>query len=87
MYKIQHIPPILLDGVTKVEHYNYWRTSHESNSWLENKRVQGLSIIRFQWMQVLLEKMKHDPYWYNISESYNPLTLLKLTEKKNGSDR
>ena len=33
-------------------------------------------------MQVLLNKMKHDTYWDTTSESYYPLTLLKLTEKK-----
>ena len=28
-------------------------------------------------MQVLLDKMKHDPYWDNTSESYYTLTLIK----------
>ena len=33
-------------------------------------------------MQVLLDQMKHDPYWENTSESYDPLTLLNIIEKK-----
>jgi hypothetical protein len=32
-------------------------------------------------MQVLLDKMKHDPDWSSASESYDPLTLLRLIEK------
>jgi hypothetical protein len=32
-------------------------------------------------MQVLLDKMKHDPDWTTASESYNPLTFFRLIEK------
>jgi hypothetical protein len=32
-------------------------------------------------MQVLLDKMKHNPDWTPTNESYDPLTLLKLIEK------
>ena len=32
-------------------------------------------------MQVLLDKMKHDPDWTKTSESYSPLALLQLIEK------
>ena len=32
-------------------------------------------------MQVLLDKMKHDPDWEATSESFDPLTLTRLTEK------
>jgi hypothetical protein len=32
-------------------------------------------------MQVLLDKMKRDPDWSKPSESYDPLTLMKLIEK------
>jgi len=38
-------------------------------------------MIRGQCMQVLLDKMKHDPDWATASESYDPLTLLRLIEK------
>jgi hypothetical protein len=38
-------------------------------------------MIRGQCMQVLLDKMKRDPNWTPTSESYDPLTLLKLIEK------
>ena len=33
-------------------------------------------------MKVLLDKNKHEPDWETTIESYNPLTLLKLIEKK-----
>ena len=32
-------------------------------------------------MQVFLDRINHDPGWYNTSEPYDPLTLLKLIEK------
>ena len=32
-------------------------------------------------MQVILDKMKHDPDWENTSESIDTITLLKLFEK------
>ena len=32
-------------------------------------------------MQVILDKMNHDPYCKNTTESYGPLTLLKLIKK------
>jgi hypothetical protein len=38
-------------------------------------------MIRGQCMQVLLDKMKHDANWIPASESYDPLTLMKLIEK------
>ena len=39
-------------------------------------------MIRCQCMKVLLDKNKHEPDWETTIESYNPLTLLKLIEKK-----
>ena len=39
-------------------------------------------MIRDQCIQVLLYNMKHDPDWDNTIESYDPLKLLKLIEKK-----
>ena len=32
-------------------------------------------------MQVFLDRINHDPGWYNTSEPYDPLTLLNLIEK------
>ena len=40
------------------------------------------SMIWGQCMQVLIDKMKHDPDWFKTSESYDPLTLLNMIEKK-----
>ena len=37
--------------------------------------------VRGQCTQLLLDKMKYDPYWYNASTSYEPLQILALTEK------
>ena len=38
-------------------------------------------MIQGQCMKVLLHKMKHDKDWFNTSESYDTLTLLKIIEK------
>ena len=31
---------------------------------------------------MLIDNIKHDPDWDNTSESYDPLTVLKLIDKK-----
>ena len=38
-------------------------------------------MIRYQYMQGIIDKMKHGPYWDTISESYDTLTLLKRIDK------
>ena len=38
-------------------------------------------MIWGQFMQVIVDNMKHDLDWDKTIESYNPLTLLKLIEK------
>jgi hypothetical protein len=73
--------PIKLDDMEQTHHYNEWRTYRERTSRLEKQRGQAFSMIRGQCMQVLLDKMKHDVDWIPASESYDPLTLLKLIEK------
>jgi hypothetical protein len=72
---------IKLDELEKTHHENEWRTFRERTSRLEKQRGQAFSMIRGQCMQVLLDKMKHDPDWATASESYDPLTLLRLIEK------
>ena len=43
---------------------------------------KAFSEIQGQFMQVLLDKMKHDQYWDNTGELYDPLTLTILIDKK-----
>ena len=66
-YKSKHILTIVMEGYAKVEHENEWQTYCESNSQLDNQRGQALSMLRSQWMQVILDKIKHDPDWYKKS--------------------
>jgi hypothetical protein len=73
--------PIKLSDEERTEHDNNWRTYRERNSRLEKQRGQAFSMIRGQCMQVLLDKMKHDPDWTAASESYNPLIFFRLIEK------
>ena len=80
-YQVTLALPIELDETEKTEHSNAWQTYRERNTQLETQRGQAFSMIRGQCMQVLLDKMKHDADWMLASESYDPLTLLKLIEK------
>ena len=80
-YKRKQIPPMFLEGNSKVEHDNEWQTYHERNSQLQKQSDQAFSMIQGKCMQVLLDKMDNDPDWDNTSESYNPLIVLKLIEK------
>ena len=79
-YKCHHILPIVLEGDIKVENDSKWQTYCKSIAQLEKQRRQSFSIIIGQCMKVLLDKMKHDLDWYTTSESYDPLTLIKLIE-------
>ena len=80
-YQVGRSLPIELDATEKTMHDNKWRTHRERTSKLVTQRGQAFSMIRGQCMQVLLDKMKHDPDWKSASESYDPLTLMKLIEK------
>jgi hypothetical protein len=73
--------PIKLDDMEQTHHYNEWRTYRERTSRLEKQQGQAFSMIHGQCMQVLLDKMKHDVDWIPASETYDPLTLIKLIEK------
>ena len=66
-YKSKHILHIVMEVNAKVYHENERQTYCERNSQLDNQRGQALSILRGQWMQVILDKIKHDPDWYNTS--------------------
>ena len=66
-YKSKHILHIVMEGNAKVDHENEWQTYCEMNSQLEDQRGQALSMLRGQWMQVIIDKTKHDAYWYNKS--------------------
>jgi hypothetical protein len=73
--------PIKLTDEESTQYSNEWRTYRERTTRLEKQRGQAFSMIRGQCMQVLLDKMKHDPDWTTASESYDPLILFKLVEK------
>jgi hypothetical protein len=61
--------PIKLTDLEDVHYKNEWRTYRERSVRLEKQRGQAFSMIRGQCMQVLLDKMKHDPDWARTSEA------------------
>ena len=73
--------PIKLTDEESTQYSNAWRTYRERSTRLEKQRGQAFSMIRGQCMQVLLDKMKHDPDWHVTSVSYDALMLFKLIEK------
>jgi hypothetical protein len=59
---------------------NSWRTYHERTYRLVRSQGKVYSLVLGQCTMVLLDKMKQDAYWQVVSDSYNPLKLLKLID-------
>jgi hypothetical protein len=60
---------------------NSWRTYCERTDCLVRSQGKAYSLVLGQCTTVLLDKMKQDEDWQVVSDSYDPLTLLKLIEK------
>ena len=60
---------------------NSWRTYRERTDRLTRSRGKVYSLVLGQCTTVLLDKMKQDSDWQTVSDSYDPLKLLKLIEK------
>ncbi len=59
---------------------NSWRTYRERTDRLVRSRGKVYSLVLGQCTTVLLDKMKQDSDWQTVSDSYDPLKLLKLIE-------
>jgi hypothetical protein len=60
---------------------NSWCTYPERTDCLVRSRGKVYSLVLGQYTMVLLHKMKQDANWQGVSDSYNPLKLLKLIKK------
>jgi hypothetical protein len=60
---------------------NLWRTYRERTDRLVRSWGKVYSLVLGQCITVLLDKMKQDADWQVVSDSYDPLKLLKLIEK------
>ncbi len=60
---------------------NSWPTYRERTDRLVRSRGKVYSLVMGQCTTVLLDKLKQDSDWQTVSDSYNPLKLLKLIEK------
>ncbi len=60
---------------------NSWCTYRERTDCLVRSRGKVYSLVLGQSTMVLLDKMKQDADWQVVSDSYDPLKLLKLIEK------
>ena len=65
----------------KIAHSNVWRTHRDATDSLKKSRGKIYSLLICQFTQVLVDKMKQNSDWVTISESFNPIQLLKLIEK------
>lgn len=61
VYKISTPLPIILTGEAKADYDAEWRMYRETAMKLKTQRGQAFHLIRGQCMQVLIDKMKHDP--------------------------
>ncbi len=59
---------------------NAWGTNRERKNCLVRSRGKVYSLVLGQCTIVLLNKMKQYADWQAVSDSYNPLKLLKLIE-------
>jgi hypothetical protein len=64
----------------KMAHSNTWR-SHCETTGLKKSREKVFLLLLGQCTQVLVDKMKQDTTWVMVSESFDPILLLKLIEK------
>jgi hypothetical protein len=60
---------------------NDWQTYRERLDQQVRSRGKVYSLVLGQCTTVLLDKMKQDADWQAVSDSYNPLKLLKLIKK------
>jgi hypothetical protein len=60
---------------------NSWWTYCKRTDRLARSRGKVYSLVLGQCTTVLLDKMKQDSNWQTVSDSYDPLKLLKLIEK------
>jgi hypothetical protein len=60
---------------------NSWRTYRERTDRLVRSQGKVYCLVLGQCTTVLLDKMKQDSDWQTVSDSYDPLKLLKLIEK------
>ena len=73
-------PAIKLDENEKTQNKNEWHTHHERVARLERKRGQVFSMVRGQWTQILMDKMKHDFNWDTARTRYDPLKFMDFIE-------
>ena len=57
--------PMTLEGDNKDAHNAKWRVCGETESQLIKQHGQAYSMIWGQCMQVMMDKMKHNPDWIN----------------------
>ncbi len=60
---------------------NSWQTYPERRDCLGRSRGKVYSLVLSHCTTVVLNKMTQDADWQAVSDSYNPLKLLKLMEK------
>ncbi len=65
---------------------NAWQTYHERMDYLVSSRGKVYSLVIGQCTTVLLNKMKQDADWQAVSDSYDPLKLLKLIKSSSSSN-
>ena len=72
--------PITLQGDEASAHSNAWKTQRKRVEDLVLNRGKTFAELLGQCTQNLKDKMKHDKLWSTVSDSNDPLQLIKLIE-------
>jgi hypothetical protein len=79
-FKLTDVVEVKTSAEEGIAFSNSWRTYRERTDRLVRSRGKVYSLVLGQCTTVLLDKMKQEADWQVVSDSYNPLTLLKLIE-------
>jgi hypothetical protein len=81
MFELTDVVEVKTTADESMAFNNAWGTYRERADHLVRSRGKVYSLVLGQCTTVLLNKMKQDADWQAVSDSYNPLKLLKLIEK------
>ncbi len=81
MFELTDVVEVKTTADESMTFNNAWWTYCERTDFLVRSRGKVYSLVLSQCTTVLLDKMKQVADWQAVSDSYNPLKLLKLIEK------
>jgi hypothetical protein len=81
MFELTDVVEVKTTADESMAFNNAWRTYRERMDCLVRSRGKVYSLLLDQCTTVLLNELKQDADWQAVSDSFNPINLLKLIEK------